>query len=93
MLERLLNLVLLNLGLMFSIVALYWGFVMFKKDIANYRKRWAEAAVRKEMEREREAERREEMKAEREQRAIEREAKRKEEEAFRHHRGWPADRS
>ena len=59
MLERLLNLVLLNLGLMFSIVALYWGFVMFKKDIANYRKRWAEAAVRKEMEREREAERRE----------------------------------
>ena len=58
MLERLLNLVLLNLGLMFSIVALYWGFVMFKKDVANYRKRWAEAAVRRELEREREAEKR-----------------------------------
>ena len=57
MFEKLLNLILLNLGLMFAICALYWGFIMLKKDLANYRKRWAEAAVKRKMEREQEAER------------------------------------
>ena len=69
MFEKLITLILVNLGLMFAIYALYWGRVMVKRDLANYRKRWAEAAARRALEREAEAERQKELEAERKREA------------------------